>query len=137
MNIIYIDNLTQSKHDIKGAIDFINNLSETIKDKYIESGFVSHESRSFSDDWEAMEKISPAKAWSAVKSGAVIGIIGHHVSENKKKYPKVFRNALKEKMGLFAYYDYRIGEIFASRIASLWDLGDFASMEMHKIIEKI
>ena len=65
------------------------------------------------------------------------GIIGHHVSENKKKYPKAFRKALKEKIQLFAYYDYRIGEVFIPVRASLWDLGDFASREMHKVVEKI
>ena len=77
--LAYIDNLTLSKHDIKCAIDFINDLSDAIKDKYIESGFVSPETRSFSDDWEAMERVAPTKVWSAVKSGAVMGIrrIGH------------------------------------------------------------
>lgn len=119
------------------TVDFINALSEAIKDKYIESGFVSQETRSFSDDYDAMEKIAPTKVWSAVNSGAVIGIIGHHISGNKRKYPKAFRKLLKSKMELFAYYDYRIGDVFLSVRASLSDLGDFASREMYSIIEKI
>lgn len=135
--LAYIDNLTLLKHDITAAIDFIDALSEAIKDKYIESGFVSQETRSFSDDYDAMEKIAPTKVWSAVKSGAVVGIIGHHVSENKRKYPKAFRMVLKNKMQLFAYYDYRIGDVFLSVRASLEDMGYFASKEMYKIIERI
>ena len=135
--LAYIDNLTQSKSDIKRAVDFVNVLSEAIKDKYIESGFVSQETRSFSDDWEAMERIAPTKVWSSVKAGAVIGIVGHHVLENKKKYPKAFRKALKEKMQLFEYYDYRIGDVFAPKKAALWDLGDFASREMRKVLERL
>lgn len=135
--LAYIDNLTLSKRDTTSAVDFVNALSEAIKDKYIESGFVSQETRSFSDDYDAMEKIAPTKVWSAVKSGAVIGIIGHHISGNKRKYPKAFRKLLKNKMELFAYYDYRIGDVFLSVRASLSDLGDFASREMYSIIEKI
>lgn len=135
--LAYIDNLTLSKYDITSAVDFINALSEAIKDKYIESGFVSQETRSFSDDYDAMEKIAPTKVWSAVKSGAIIGIIGHHVSEKRRKYPKAFKKVLKDKIRLFAYYDYRIGDVFLSVRASLSDLGDFASREMNNIIEKI
>ncbi len=135
--IAYIDNLILSRGNITSAVDFINVLSEAIKDKYIESGFVSKETRSFSDDYDAMEKIAPTNVWSAVKSGAVIGIIGHYISGNKKKYPKAFRKVLKDKMQLFAYYDYRIGDIFLSVRASLSDLGDFASREMNTIIEKL
>ena len=135
--LAYIDNLTLSKHDITGVIDFVNALSEAIKDKYIESGFVSQETRSFSDDYDAMEKIAPSKVWSAVKAGAVLGIIGHYISGNKRKYPKAFRKVLKNKMELFAYYDYRIGDVFLSVRASLSDLGDFASREMNSVIEKV
>ena len=135
--LAYVDYLTTSKHDITSAVDFINTLSEATMDKYIESGFVSQETGDFSDDYDAMEKVPPAKVWSAVRSGAVIGIIGHHISEHKRKYPKAFREVLKAKMQLFAYYDWRIGEVFISVRASLEDLGYFTSKEMYNIINRL
>ena len=135
--LAYVDYLTISKHDITSAVDFINTLSEATMDKYIESGFVSQETRDFSDDYDAMEKVPPAKVWSAVRSGVVIGIIGHHISEKRREYPQAFRTVLKDKMRLFAYYDWRIGEVFISVRASLENLGYFTSKEMYNIIEKL
>lgn len=132
----YIDEKAKSNDHVSVVIQFINVLFEAIKDKYIEAGFVSNETRSFSDDYEMMESIAGGNVFKAIKAGAVLGIIGHHVSENAKSFRKSFRKELKKKMEIISYYDYRIAEVMWGR-GSLNDLADFASREMSRVIEKL
>lgn len=132
----YIDEKAKSKDNVSVAIQFINVLFEAIKDKYIEAGFVSNETRYFSDDYKMMESIGGGNVFKAIKAGVILGIIGHHVSENAKSFQKSFRKELKKKMEIISYYDYRIAEVMWGR-GSLNDLADFASREMNLVIEKL
>lgn len=83
-----------------------------------------------------MESIGGGNVFKAIKPGVILGIIGHHVSENAKSFQKSFRKELKKKMEIISYYDYRIAEVMWGR-GSLNDLADFASREMNLVIEKL
>ena len=129
----YIDATACSKDRVAESIQFVEALFEAVKDKYIEVGFLSMETRTFSDDYGAMEKISPPDVWKTIQAGAVIGIIGHHVAENPSAYDESFKAVLRTEMSRISYYDYRIGEVFMGVRHSLWDMGDFASQEMDRV----
>lgn len=132
----YIDEKAKSENHVSVAIQFIDVLFEAIKDKYIEVGFVSKDSRLFKEDCDMMESIAGSDVYKAIKAGTVIGIIGHHVAEEAKSFHKSFREELKSKIGIISYYDYRIAEVMWGR-GSLNDLADFASREMNRVIEKL
>lgn len=95
----YVDSMAHNKSNTTSVLEFLNALFESVKDKYIIANVVSKETRRF--DWmEMSESVEPKKVWDAVKSGAIIGIIGHHVSIHRKSYPSLFIKVLKEKLDI-------------------------------------